>query len=201
MLKIQSVHRGNVGRQRAQDKAAGNLELAVSKEGVLTAIIPKMKFSLIELFGEIDADSPGTLSLDELRSAMLAKGMEDPDVTELFVRCDKNDDGAVTMVEYTKGCKAWMKEKGCIERKPKPGHLKKELAMITTFAEIDVDGSGTLTQEELSKALSYKGVIKVDIEALFTLCDQDSDGILTMIEYAKGSKKWKEEHAEGYCQI
>ena len=53
------------------------------------------------------------------------------------------------------------------------------------FARYDRDRSGTLTVDELSKALSSCGMEPEEIEELFGQSDENADGVVSFDEFAK----------------
>ena len=67
--------------------------------------------TLAQIFTLSDTDGSGSLTLDELRTAMMAKTrLSDDEIGELFDACDKNGDGTLTMLEAMRGLKALQKE-------------------------------------------------------------------------------------------
>ena len=67
--------------------------------------------TLAQIFTLSDTDGSGSLTLDELRTAMMAKTrLSHDEIGELFDACDKNGDGTLTMLEAMRGFKALQKE-------------------------------------------------------------------------------------------
>jgi hypothetical protein len=60
------------------------------------------------------------------------------------------------------------------------------------FKSIDADGSGTITEEELSSALREKGSLlrREDLEGLLALVDQDSSGCIDYEVKRGGGRCW-----------
>lgn len=64
------------------------------------------------------------------------------------------------------------------------------------FAEIDTDGSGSITPAELSCRLSDLGFEEEEITQLFITLDTDGDGNITEEEFVKGFEQYQEFVAE-----
>lgn len=102
-----SSPRGSPVRGSPQGSRGGK-----STPGARTPDPPKMDFSPIDVFSEIDVDDSGRLSLDELAEALISRfGVSDAEVDEFFSLCDSNDDGELTMMEFSKGYKRYQKLK------------------------------------------------------------------------------------------
>merc|ERR1719161_548754 len=105
--------------------------------------------------------------------------MTEAEVEEMFTFLDKNSDKEISMIEFSNGLKKW---------KPKPkqteGAPKLDLTPIEAFADIDTDGSGKLSMEELSAALTAKSNMSDEqVQEIFTVCDKNKDGEISMIEF------------------
>ena len=117
-------------------KAAPVTEQATAAADTKTEAAPKdapvaakMDLSMLDLFAEMDADSSGSLDHEELKSYILkltigqdgirssaAMSLEkmqltEADIVTLFKTCDTNDDKRITMLEYSKGVKKFLKER------------------------------------------------------------------------------------------
>ena len=69
---------------------------------------------------------------------------------------------------------------------------KKGPNLLAAFAAADVDDSGTVTLDELKAAMVVDGDMSdSDCEMLFGICDANKDNEITMLEFARGVKKWQ----------
>jgi Ca2+-binding EF-hand superfamily protein len=160
----------------------------------------------LETFSKADVDDSGMVTIEELRTALMANAeMSESDCDMLFKICDKDKDGELSMMEFSRGIKKWATgyRLGDKNRPPPPpavagrAAVKKESNALETFRDADTDDSGTLTLEELKTALMASDELsEVQCEELFTICDKDKDGGLTMLEFSSGLKKWQRKQAE-----
>ena len=63
---------------------------------------------------------------------------------------------------------------------------------LEIFNDIDTDGSGTLSLEELSCRLSDEGFEDEEITDLFVLLDVDGDGCISQDEFVKGFQAYQD---------
>ena len=62
-----------------------------------------------------------------------------------------------------------------------------------TFAEIDTDGDGVLTQDELLiYLLETQGFEPEEVSAVFRQLDTDGDGVVTKAEFVAGHAAWRD---------
>ena len=120
-------------------------------------------------FDEIDEDSDGTITRDELSDALkkfYGHGMGDLVLDNLMAVADVNDDGAIDRSELLQAC----------------------FVSATLFIGADADGDGNLTMEEVSamfakvlgaKAMEDMGAIVSD---LFQRMDADHTGTVSIAE-------------------
>lgn len=155
----------------------------------------------LAIFSGADVDDSGTLTVKELTTALTKEGTTEEDCAMLFKICDANRDGEVSMIEFSRGMKKWESgyRLGDTNVPPPPPALQVSSAgpaaggdnALRQFAAADVDDSGTLTMEELQAELTKDGTMgAAECAALFELCDANADGELSMIEFARGLKKW-----------
>jgi len=139
----------------------------------------------INAFSEIDTDDDGFVTPDELKAVLVGKcGLSESQVDDIYASADKNEDGTLSMLEFAKGVRQSAYAAPALEE----GKPALRLTAVDAFAAADADGSGTLTKEELTNAMKAKTDM-AEIEAFFAECDVNEDGMLTMIEAAKGFKK------------
>ena len=151
------------------------------KAAVSAALTP------INAFSEIDTDDDGFVTPDELKAVLVGKcGLSESQVDDIYASADKNEDGTLSMLEFAKGVRQSAYAAPALEE----GKPALRLTAVDAFAAADADGSGTLTKEELTNAMKAKtDMSEAEIEAFFAECDVNEDGMLTMIEAAKGFKK------------
>ena len=65
------------------------------------------------IFGTIDADNDGSLSMDEMRDRLCDFGMDDQQIEQLFFALDTDSDGAVSRAEFIAGFGQFM---ACVQR-------------------------------------------------------------------------------------
>jgi calcium-dependent protein kinase len=134
---------------------------------------------LTDAFERIDANSDGTLTLEEMKQACAEVGLTDvQEVSALFERLDVAHEGVVTYSEFIAGM---MDQKACL----------KEADLWEAFRVFDVDGNGTISLAELQQILRNneglvpKGTGERDIEDLFKEADTDGDGAVDFEEFKR----------------
>ena len=65
------------------------------------------------IFGTIDADNDGSLSMDEMRDRLSDFGLDDQQIEQLFFALDTDSDGAVSRAEFIAGFGQFM---ACVQR-------------------------------------------------------------------------------------
>ena len=94
-------------------------------------------------------------------AGLTAIGMNTLECKALFLLCDTNGDGTVTMLEYVKGTKKYQQQKQeassnqsedakSEDAKSTAERPAKKLQLIELFAQLDTDNSGALSVEELT---------------------------------------------------
>eukprot|EP00878_Enallax_costatus_P017856 GHUV01018763.1.p1 GENE.GHUV01018763.1~~GHUV01018763.1.p1 ORF type:complete len:465 (+),score=162.98 GHUV01018763.1:210-1604(+) len=124
---------------------------------------------LRELFKSIDADSSGTITVEEMRRALQHWGhkISDAELQSLMAIADVDGDGLIDYNEFVAATMHLSK-------------LEKEELLQKAFKQLDVDGSGTISIEELSDALRQFGIYD-DAKDLLAQADTNGDG---QIDYA-----------------
>jgi hypothetical protein len=92
------------------------------------------------VFEQADKDSNGALTMEEFSFALADFGMEDDEITELFLRLDTNTDGRISAAEFD----------------------KLEGAMAGDADEEDVANMSSLVQEHLSPRTARNPTIPSD---------------------------------------
>jgi len=161
-----------------------------------------------EFFAEMDSDSSGGLSQDELAAVLREQGdyEDQPALTKLFKVMDKNRNGKISFDEADEAnaqdeteIKARrIEDEKNAETLAKVCRIEASLlvfgAQIThemLFAEMDKDSSGFLSQNELSDVLRENGdfVDKRSSKNLFKSMDTNRDGKLSLTEAEDYEKK------------
>ncbi len=127
--------------------------------------IDRTKMSKAEIFKDADADSDGSLSLEEFTAKIITAEKQ---AGKSFAKFDEDQNSSLNQAEFDKGIETiyWFK----VTRKPaaewiasldvnKDGELSfEEFKEISsgkqaegTFQRVDKDGNGSLSEEELSK--------------------------------------------------
>ena len=66
------------------------------------------------------------------------------------------------------------------------GEYSQTSELAAHFGDIDKDNTGTITVEEMREALEAGGMPEDQIQELFSRCDRNGDGSISMMEYVKG---------------
>jgi Ca2+-binding EF-hand superfamily protein len=66
-------------------------------------LIPKQ--ATIDLFKAIDEDNSGSVTYDEFKASLEARGLASDSIEQLFKSCDKDGDGSVTILEFGRAIK------------------------------------------------------------------------------------------------
>jgi calcium-dependent protein kinase len=99
------------------------------------------------IFQAIDADNSGTITAEELRSALKLKGsvLKEDEVSGLLKLIDSDENGTI---EYEEFLAATMSVH----------QMQREENMRAAFQHFDEDGDGVISREELRKALGVSAV-------------------------------------------
>lgn len=126
---------------------------------------------LKHLFETLDADKNGTISADELRTAISRQQLNLPmeEFEQVLKAADVDGDG---MVDYNEFLAATLNA----------ANLAKEENLLRAFEHFDSDHSGYITRDELIEAL--KGYGEVDnLEVILQDVDKDQDGKIDYDEF------------------
>uniref|UniRef100_A0A7S0RNC7 Calcium-dependent protein kinase n=1 Tax=Chlamydomonas leiostraca TaxID=1034604 RepID=A0A7S0RNC7_9CHLO len=126
---------------------------------------------LKELFKSIDEDKSGTISVEEMRKALSQWGHKigEAELQALISIADVDGDGLIDYNEFVASTMHLSK-------------LEKEEVLQKTFMQLDRDGSGTISIDELSAALRQFGVYD-DAATLLATADKNGDGSIDYCEF------------------
>ncbi|GFR51827.1 hypothetical protein Agub_g14290 [Astrephomene gubernaculifera] len=126
---------------------------------------------LKELFKSIDADSSGTITVEEMRKALAQWGhkINEVELQQLMAIADVDGDGLIDYNEFVAATMHLSK-------------LEKEELLQTAFKQIDKDGSGTISVAELEVELKKFGIYD-DAKELLATADTNGDGQIDYLEF------------------
>ncbi|CAL8462209.1 g1740 [Coccomyxa elongata] len=142
------------------------------KEGVHQRISPATEETLQEIFHDIDRDHNGKLEVVELKEALNRLGLPGDShayISDLLKQYDRNHDGSIDWEEYRRYV------------------VRKERIIRRTFQKLDEDGSGSISADELTKALRklWMSVSSEDAERMVGLLDADHNGQISLDEFRR----------------
>lgn len=141
---------------------------------------------IMEAFAAIDTDNSGYVTKDEVKKILkdLGEDVADEDIDKFFDSADKNDDGKISYKEFYA---AWVK---ATEEAKKEDELTQD-EMLTAFKAMDTDGSGSLTRDEVKKALQQASSFysEEQVDKMISDADADKDGKVNYEEFIKVIKK------------
>ncbi|XP_006823620.1 neo-calmodulin-like [Saccoglossus kowalevskii] len=165
--------------QKQDDKSAKKCKKPVNSEE-----------KVMEAFKEIDKDDSGYVTVDEVKKVLkdLGEEVSDEDIDKFFESADKNDDGKISYNEFYA---AWVK---ATEEAKKEGELSQD-EMLEAFKALDADGNGSLTKDEVKKALQDASSYYSDeqVDSMIKEADEDKDGKVDYKEFVKVLKKESQE--------
>ena len=143
---------------------------------------------LKELFKQIDADSSGNITIEELREAMKKDNspLQDSEIMDLLEAADVDGDGTIDYEEF-------------LAATLQASRLNTDENLKAAFEHFDADGSGQITKDELMQALkNIKGLSEEHINVIVEDVDRDDNG---EIDYAEFVAMMRAENTAGPTRI
>ncbi|CAG9311545.1 unnamed protein product [Blepharisma stoltei] len=132
--------------------------------------------SLREMFNSLDSDGDGSITIEELHSALSSSGRSF-DISAIATLCEMLDSNNNGKIDYTEWIAACMQNQKYLNT----GLLK------SAFQHFDVDGNGKITKEELRNVLTGGdlglNLPQRDVEAMISEADRDRDGAIDYMEF------------------
>lgn len=168
-------------------------------EARLRKVIQIAGISLQEVFAVIDTDGSGSVSAVEFEAGLKKiNGFEDvspEDMKVLISRYDMTGSGEVSLAEFTNVFNQ-SSSAGNVEAKFKEVLTKAKeqgFSMRECFDDLDLDGDGKVTADELERGLkalgasipSFKGITRDDVLALVRKFDMDGDLVIARSEFMR----------------
>ncbi|CAG5122912.1 unnamed protein product, partial [Candidula unifasciata] len=130
-----------------------------------------------DLFDAIDKNRDGVITSNELGEAMRAVG-QNPSAAELqkmIAKADVNGDGKVDFQEFS------------IMMARQKKYSSKEEELRDVFKFVDIDGSGSISADELQQMMVNLGerVTKEEVMDMMREIDMDGDGQIDVDEFVK----------------
>ena len=126
-----------------------------------------------------------SLNTSDLRDLLLAIGdhPSDSKLAQLIERIDENGDGVVEYDEFLQGCDAILGSGGSASNEEDtPLDID---ALVSTFRNLDKDGSGDLSIDELAGLISTTGgqLSEATAQEIMEQADQNRDGVISLTEF------------------
>ena len=148
---------------------------------ILTSITTLLKESEIkelkDIFDSIDTNKDGTLTPNEVKSA-LKKFMKESEINKIFGGIDTNNSNKI---EYSEFISALLEKKE---------FLKKE-KLLESFRMLDKDDDGKISKEEIKKVLNNEDFNEKDLTELISKFDLDNDGLIDYDEFVTNMSNLK----------
>ncbi|EFN57613.1 hypothetical protein CHLNCDRAFT_30247 [Chlorella variabilis] len=129
---------------------------------------------LAEIFKSIDADGSGTITADELSTALKNKGslLKKEDLEGLLALIDQDASGCIDYEEFLAATLS-------------QHQMEKAENMRAAFLHFDKDGSGTISRDELREALKtgFTGSLDEEVEKILDEVDKNGDGQIDYDEF------------------
>jgi len=169
--------------------------LSELSDGLSYEVISSMK----ECFQQMDSNGDGELSKSELAQVMKSLGIKhtDTELNTLFTELDTDKSNTISFTEFLSGLRwssrssnmiAKFSEKSQVTKFLKNVHPQQleELKMI--FKEVDKDGNGVITEDELYTMMKKMGINSTPDEFanLFQSLDLNGDGKIDLEEFLSG---------------
>ena len=173
----------------------------------IVAYMEENNTDMAELFNELDSDGSGSISYMEILTKLqdiLGANISNDAFVELFENSDEDKDGEISLDEFValvddelaKEDESDAEEiddyqEGDVISKNLIKHLvvyfdENEIDVSRAFTELDADGNGTLTMQEIKDAVSGMLGKEVSEDAygeIFDQLDEDGDGNVDLIEF------------------
>ena len=173
----------------------------------IVAYMEENNTDMAELFNELDSDGSGSISYMEILTKLqdiLGANISNDAFVELFENSDEDKDGEISLDEFVvlvddeqaREDDSVAEEiddyqEGDVISKNLIKHLvvyfdDNEIDVSRAFTELDADGNGTLTMQEIQDAVSSMLGKEVSEEAfaeIFDQLDEDGDGNVDLIEF------------------
>lgn len=133
-----------------------------------------------KLFNGCDSNLDGTLSTDELRSALCAVKMKNADVQKIFTAMDKNRDGRVDIIEF---CRWLFRSGGGDEQN---AILKKITGGPSTPKEAMEEFMEVVAQMKQETKADGK---QTKLRDVFNILDDNGSGQVSLTEFKEGCKR------------
>lgn len=134
-----------------------------------------------EVFDLFDADSNGSLTREELASAMGSLGMSptDEELEAILISTDVDLNGTIEFPEFVE----WVSNNV---------DITSQETLREIFSLIDLDGNGSISVDELRQLLDS---LKINLEddeltALFEKADSDHNGVIDYKEFVESDELW-----------
>ena len=127
-----------------------------------------------------------SLNTADLRDLLLAIGdsPSDSKLAELVERIDENGDGVVEYDEFLRGCEATLGGGGDLGGGEDAPVVDID-SLVATFRNLDKDGSGDLTIDELAGLISTTGgsLSEATAQEIMDQADSNRDGVISLTEF------------------
>ncbi|KAK6131315.1 hypothetical protein DH2020_034944 [Rehmannia glutinosa] len=141
---------------------------------------------LRQMFNNMDTDSSGTITYDELRTGLskLGSKLSEAEIKQLMEAADVDKNGTIDYIEFITATMHRHK-------------LDKEENLFKAFRYFDKDNSGYITRDELRQAMTQYGMgDEATIDEVLDDVDTDKDGKINYDEFVDMMKKGTVDFAE-----
>ena len=148
----------------------------------LTSVSDAERAEYADAFKLFDKDDDGNISVNEIYEVFQSLGIKQytkKQVGEMLKAFDADDNGELSLDEFI----VLLRKKGG----SKKGKLSYDEELKQAFAVFDVDGNGTISDEELASVMNALGenLTKADIDFMIKAVDINSDGEIDFDEFKK----------------
>lgn len=161
-------------------------------DGVIT--LDELRTDSEDWFLEVDADGNGKITQDEMLSGSRSGGLFGTKARRLFLDLDMDSDGKVSRAEFVADAESVYRD--AVARAPDGRLTTADYAESVRQRDepvqlMDLDEDGDVTEDEAA----------ADFEQTFTMLDDDADGILTEAEWGDADVAMAEVDADGDGQV